>query len=160
MTGLTPGASYTFTVTAANASGTGPASAPSNAVVVQGPPAAPTAVIANAHDGHAVVAFAPPSSDGGSPVVYYTVTASPGGASANTTGTTIDVGGLTNGQAYTFTVTATNANGTSVPSDPSPPVTPRTLSRPHPDPPPSGAARPDIPAFVAPPGPRVPPPGH
>ena len=98
MTGPTPGATYTFTVTATNASGTGPASAPSNAVVIQGQPAAPTAVIANAHDGHVVVSFAPPSLDGGSPIAYYTVTASPGGAGANSTGTTIDVGGLANGQ--------------------------------------------------------------
>ena len=41
------------------------------------------------------------------------------------------MGGLTNGTAYTFTVTATNSQGTSVASDPSVPITPRT----RPDPP-------------------------
>ena len=38
VTGLTNGTSYTFTVSATNANGTGPASSPSNAVTPNAPP--------------------------------------------------------------------------------------------------------------------------
>jgi hypothetical protein len=70
-------------------------------------PGAPTGVTAVASDHQAVVAFAAPASDGGNPINFYTVTASPGGAKLP-----ITVTGLTNGAAYSFKVTATNAVGT------------------------------------------------
>ena len=64
-------------------------------------------------------------STGGSPITGYTVTSQPGGESCETTGAlTCTVWCLDNGTAYTFTVTATNAIGTSVASDESAPVTP------------------------------------
>ena len=60
----------------------------------------------------------------GSPIESYTVTAEPGGQTVTGSRPPLTVTGLTNGTTYTFTVTATNAIGTSLPSAPSNPVTP------------------------------------
>lgn len=49
--------------------------------------------------------------DNGGQAVSYTVTSSPGNITATGTSSPITVTGLTNGTAYTFTVTATNASG-------------------------------------------------
>lgn len=87
-------------------------------------PSAPTAVQATAGNGAATVAWTAPEDDGGSPVTSSTVTASPGGATCTTDGTTCDVTGLTNGRAYTFTVVATNEVGASAASAASAAVTP------------------------------------
>ena len=130
--GLTNGAPYTFTVTAINAIGTGPASTPSNAVTPSAPtvPGAPTSVSATAADGSARVSWTAPS-NGGSPITSYTITpfigTNPQPAttiSGSPPATTATVTGVTNGTAYTFTVTATNAVGTGPPSTPSNAVTP------------------------------------
>jgi len=122
--GLTNGTSYTFKVTATNAVGVGTASASSNSVTptaVPGPPTIGTATVGNAS---ATVSFAAPFSTGASAITQYTVTSSPGGLAMNGTTSPITVSGLTNGTAYTFTVTATNASGTGLPSAASNSVTP------------------------------------
>jgi large repetitive protein len=125
VTGLTNGTLYTFTVTATNSFGTGPASTPSNAVTPQGLPGAPTDVTAVAGNAQATVSFTAPTSVGGSPITHYTVTSSPGNITASGAASPITVTGLTNGVAYTFTVTATNVDGTGPASaPPSSPVTP------------------------------------
>ena len=67
------------------------------------------------------------TSDNGAPITGYTVTSIPAGgvdSNAGATGLSHVVTGLANGTSYTFTVTATNAAGTSDPSAPSKPVTP------------------------------------
>ena len=89
-------------------------------------PGAPTIGTATAGNLQATVTFTP-GSTGGSPLTGYTVTANPGGITAIGLGSPVTVTGLTNGTAYTFTVTATNLLGTSAPSAPSNAVTPSTL---------------------------------
>jgi hypothetical protein len=86
-------------------------------------------VSATAGNASATVSWTAPA-NGGSTITGYTVTASPGGATATVSGSTLTatLTGLTNGQAYTFTVTATNAVGTSAPSSPSNSVTPVALA--------------------------------
>ncbi len=87
-------------------------------------PDAPTIGTATAGNGQASVTFAPPGSNGGAAISGYTVTSSPGGLTGTGAGSPITVTGLTNGTAYTFSVTATNARGTGAASDASNSVTP------------------------------------
>ena len=122
MTGLTNGTAYTFTVTATNSIGTSATSDASNSVTTPTVPGAPTDVSAIPEDVLAVVAWTAPASDGGSPITLYTVTSDPSGVTTTTASTSVTVTGLTQNTAYTFTVTATNAAGTSASSEPSPSV--------------------------------------
>jgi hypothetical protein len=125
--GLTNGVSYTFTVTATNAIGTSAASGASNSVTPATVPGAPTIGTAFPGDSAALVDFTPPGSNGGSAITGYTATSSPGGISASDVTNPILVPGLTNGVAYTFTVTATNAIGTGAASAASNSVTPQPV---------------------------------
>jgi fibro-slime domain-containing protein/RHS repeat-associated protein len=129
VSGLTLGTTYTFTVTATNRVGTGPASAPSNAVTAATTPGAPTAVTAVDGNASATVTWTPLASTGFSPISSYTVTSSPGGVTTTVNGATTSavVNGLTNGTQYTFTVRAANAVGSGPSSAPSNPVTPATV---------------------------------
>src|SRR5207245_10581129 len=61
---LTNGKTYTCTVTATNAIGTSPASAPSGAVVPAAPPSAPTITGVTGGDALVVVAFTAGNSNG------------------------------------------------------------------------------------------------
>ena len=91
-------------------------------------PGAPTGATATRGDAKATVTWTAPADDGGSAITGYTVTASPGGATAMATGAAITsavVTGLTNGTSYTFTVHAANAVGAGPESAPSNTVTPQ-----------------------------------
>lgn len=100
-------------------------------------PDAPIIGTATATSSQTSVSFTAPISDGDSPITLYTAVAFPGGNTgtlAQAGSGTIIIPNLINGKAYTFTITATNAVGTSVSSAVSnsvinitPPVS-RTLS--------------------------------
>jgi hypothetical protein len=132
LAGLTNGTAYTFTITAVNAAGSSPASLASSSVTPITVADAPTAVSASGGAAQATVSWIAPVSNGGSPITSYTVTSSPLGASATVLApaTTATVAGLTNGTAYTFTVTASNAAGTSAPSLASNSVVPAVVAPP------------------------------
>lgn len=84
----------------------------STIIVTAGVPGAPTSCTAIAGNTGATVSFDSPSFTGGASIIRYTVTSNPGGLHKIGTSSPITVTGLTNGTAYTFTVTATNAVGT------------------------------------------------
>ncbi len=125
VTGLLYPTAYTFTVTATNSYGTGPASAASNTVYpTESVPAAPTAVTAVAGTLSATVSWSAASANGAA-ISLYTVTSSPGGFTCTTTTTSCTVSGLSAGVSYTFTVMARNVVGPGPNSYLSPAVTPR-----------------------------------
>jgi large repetitive protein len=87
-------------------------------------PGAPTGATAYAGNALADVYFTAPSSNGGSEVLDYTVTSSPGGLTATGATSPLHVTGLSNGTAYTFTVTARNKMGSGSASSASNSATP------------------------------------
>ena len=92
-----------------------------------GLPGAPTIGTATAGIAQASVTFSAPADNGGSAIVSYIATSSPGGITGtlNQAGSgTITVTGLTIGTSYTFTVTATNSTGTGAASAASNSATP------------------------------------
>ncbi len=93
-------------------------------------PGAPAGVTANPSESSVNLSWTAPS-DGGSGITAYTVTPYVGGVAqspitvaGSPPAVTTTVTGLTNGTAYTFTVTAMNAVGSGPPSPASSPVTP------------------------------------
>lgn len=87
-------------------------------------PDAPTIGTATAGNAQASVTFTAPASNGGSLITGYTVTSSPGGFTGTGVSSPITVTGLTNGTAYTFTVRATNTQGSGPASSASNSITP------------------------------------
>ena len=103
-----------------------PPSAPLSPATVAG---APTSVTGMAGDASVTLSWNAPASDGGSAITGYRVTPFIGGVAQTPTVFASPlliqtVTGLTNGTAYTFTVSAINAVGTGSPSPPSAPLTP------------------------------------
>ena len=95
-------------------------------------PSAPRNVRGSAGDQLVTLYWEAPLDIGSRIVTTYTATSSPGSKTCTSTGAlTCTVRGLTNGVAYTFSVTATNAIGTSTASTASDPVTPAAASTPE-----------------------------
>ncbi len=105
-------------------SGPGQKGSAGTAVVTFGaaPPQAPGHVTATAVAGRARVAWTAPSNDGGAVVSGYTVTANPGGATQNCSTSPCTMQPLLGKVPYSFSVTAVNVAGRSVPSDASPAI--------------------------------------
>ena len=78
-------------------------------------PPPPTGVSASGGTAQATVSFTPPASNGGAAVSSFTVDGVAGWRERLGAASPIVVTGLTNGAAYTFTVTATNAIGMALP---------------------------------------------
>ena len=130
---LDPGTNYTFKIIASNAAGAGSASTASSAAAVNAAPSAPLNVTATSTNGGATVSWDAPADSRGSAVTGYTVTAynsnnnAVGTCTATAPTQTCSATGLTNGEAYTFKVTATNGIGTSAQSTASAAVKPSTV---------------------------------
>jgi hypothetical protein len=120
LTGLQSNTSYTVTATSTNLYGTSTA-ATSSPVTVTTVPQAP--VIYDAIPGDSKVRLVFTTNNGGSSITSYQITVRVNNTVVNTvlfptniTEGDFEVTGLTNGTGYTFIMTATNANGTSVQS--------------------------------------------
>ena len=97
--------------------------------VIAAPPDPPTAVTARPGDTNVLIRWTAPVNTGGLLVTSYTATASPDGNTCTSSvgsppATSCTVTGLTNDTPYTFTVTATTSDGTSLASTSSAPATP------------------------------------
>ena len=131
VTGLQSNTAYTFTATATNFVGTGAASAASNSITATTVPQAPTIGTPTLADGQAytgsaniVVPFTA-NATGGKAITTFTATSSSTTAvSGATSPITISD---TVGTARTYTVTASNANGTSLASSASASITPSSV---------------------------------
>ena len=133
VTGLTNDTAYTCTVTATNSVGTSDASSSTTAITPLANtntipiwlqylastairrPDNPSITNTSAGDTEIEVTFSAPVNNGGSAITSYEVTCTDGTAtfSSSASSSPIRVTGLTNGIAYTCTVTATNSVGTS-----------------------------------------------
>ena len=128
VTGLYTGTNYSFTVSANNVAGAGPASSATAAAFII---PTPSGVSAAAGDGQAYMRWFMPAGNY-DVIVNFTVTAtSASGSMTQTTSNELDglarnfnFTGLTNGVAYTFTVRANTSNGSSPESNSTSAVTP------------------------------------
>jgi len=109
--GLVNGTAYTFTVAGSNALGLGAPSASSAPVTPYTLPGAPTSVTATASNASAWVAFAPPASSNGGPLLGYAVKSSLAPASTFGLASPLLLSGLANGVPVAAAVAASNAAG-------------------------------------------------
>ena len=127
VTGLQSNTAYTFTVVANSAGGSSAPSSASNSITATTVPQAPTMGAVTRSSNTQVSVPYTANATGGSAITSYTITSSPSlSLSYNTSfGSPVAVtASYAANQAYTFTITATNANGTSTASGASNSVTP------------------------------------
>lgn len=115
---LPNGTAYSISIYATNDAGGGEVSTSETLITPRTLAGAPTNVSITAGDRQLGVSWRAPSSNGGSPVTSYTVTAQPGSVTctAIAPSTSCNLLGLSNGSVYSITVVASNPAGDSVSS--------------------------------------------
>jgi alpha-tubulin suppressor-like RCC1 family protein len=108
--GLDNGTAYSVWVIATNAKGPSALSSTLMATPYT-TPGAPTITKVTPAAGSVTLAWSAPASSGGSPIVHYAVTLSPGSGGCVTTALTCTISHLVATTAYTFTLVAVNAAG-------------------------------------------------
>lgn len=114
LSSLTPGNTYSITVSGTNAAGTG-ASSSAKTLAAGAAPSAPGTPTVLAGNGEVQVTWTAPTDNGGLAISKYTVTSSPDSKTCSPVGAelTCVVTGLTIGTKYTFSVSATNEAGST-----------------------------------------------
>ena len=115
---LTNGTQYSISVYATNDAGGGEVSTSETLITPRTLAGSPTNVVINPGDRQLGVSWRVPSSNGGSAVTSYTVTAQPGNVTCTAIAPALSCNllGLSNGSVYSVTVAATNPAGDSVSS--------------------------------------------
>jgi hypothetical protein len=114
LSGLTNGTSYVAIVSALNEAGAGAASS-STSFIPKTTPSPVSSLNASAGNESVTLRWTAPD-NGGASISGFTVTSTPEGHGCQTSGTTCQVTGLTNGDEYSFSITATNSEGSSAPT--------------------------------------------
>ena len=129
VTGLQSNTAYTFTVKANNANGSSTASSASNSITATTVPQAPTIGTVSRSSNTVVSVPYTDNATGGSAITSRTIASNPSLSLSYSTTSSSPVAvtaSYAGNQGYTFTITATNANGTSAASGTSNSVTPYT----------------------------------
>jgi fibronectin type 3 domain-containing protein len=115
LTSLTPGKPYFFTVVAVDAGGSSAASTEASGTTIANPP---TGVAASAGNGSVSLTWSAATGATGYDVYEGTTSAGEGAqpVQSGVSGTSVTLGGLSNGKKYYFTVAAVDAGGVSQPS--------------------------------------------
>lgn len=113
---LAGGTSYSFTVTAINWVGNSTPTAPTAYILVGTVPQAPAIGTATIFNSTAAIITFTTGNTGGSIITGFTILSTPVTTTQNVQSSPYTMNGLVSGTTYTFTITALNANGASVPS--------------------------------------------